>query len=159
MAENSFTPITTQEEFDAALGPRLARERSTVTKQFESQISGFQSDIAAREARIAELEKRQEEFDASRKTIEDLQRRVKQYETDSVKTRIARETGLPFDLAGRLQGESEEDIRKDAEALRAIVGQSRTAPLRTDEPGGSPGKGGSQQAALLRLAQDLGPKA
>ena len=29
-----FTPITTQEAFDAAIKDRLARERETVTKKF-----------------------------------------------------------------------------------------------------------------------------
>ena len=35
----TFTPIETQEAFEAALKERLERERSTMTKQFEGYTS------------------------------------------------------------------------------------------------------------------------
>lgn len=157
MAEN-FTPINTQEELDAVIGPRLARERSAVTKQFEQQIAGFTSDLAARDSRIKELEEAAKGYQQDRQQLEELQRRVKTYETDSVKTRIAQEIGLPAGLSSRIQGETEEEIRKDAEALLGAVGR-RQEPLFSNERGGAPGKSSDHSAALLKLAQDLGPNA
>ena len=47
---------------------------------------------------------------------------MQKYEADSVKTRIARECGLSVELANRLSGDTEEDIKKDAEALKSVVG-------------------------------------
>ena len=42
--------------------------------------------------------------------------------------------GLPYELAARLSGETEEDIRKDAVALSKVIGQQE-APLASTERG------------------------
>ena len=36
---SDFTPITTQEEFDKAIGERLKRERETVKKEYAGYLS------------------------------------------------------------------------------------------------------------------------
>ena len=72
------------------------------------------------------------------KEIAERDAKIKNYETASVKARIAHETGIPYELAGRLSGESEEDIRKDAETLLSVIGNTKpAAPLATSEPAGT----------------------
>ena len=71
-----------------------------------------------------ELEQAKNAGSTNDKTIKELQEKVQKYESDSVKTRIAQEFGLDASLANRLTGETEEDIRKDAEALKSIVGST-----------------------------------
>lgn len=123
MAE--FKPIMTQEEFDAAIGPRLQRERETAVKpyadyeQIKKSLGDAQGLLSQRDA-----------------TIADLNKKVKGYETDSAKTRIALAAGLPYELHARLAGETEDELKKDAEALAKLFGQQEKkdpAPLRDPE--------------------------
>lgn len=50
-----------------------------------------------------------------------------QAETKALKLSIAQEVGLPFDLVPRLVGESEEELRADAEQLRVLVANASPA--------------------------------
>lgn len=153
-----FTPITTQEAFDAAIKDRLARERETVTKKF-ADYDDLKGKAANYEQQIADLQRAgKESADASaalQKQVDTLTAQNKRYETDSVKTRIALELGLPYAMAARLTGDDEAAIRKDAEGLSTLFGRSgRDAPLKnTDSPDVD-----SKQAALRRLTQNLTSK-
>lgn len=136
---SEFTPITTQEELDAVIGERLKRERDTVTKRYEEKYAGYVSG-ADHEAALAELQKQVD--DAAKKQsdsqalIDGLNAKVRGYETNSVKMRVAQELGLPHELAERLSGDDEDAIRKDAEALAKIVGaqQKKYPPAAKTEP-------------------------
>ena len=153
-----FTPITTQEAFDAAIKDRLARERETVTKKF-ADYDDLKNRVANYEQQIADLQRAgKESADASaalQKQVDTLAAQNKRDETDSVKTRIALELGLPYAMAARLTGEDEAAIRKDAEGLSALFGRSgRDAPLKNTDPPDVD----SKQAALRRLTQNLTSK-
>jgi hypothetical protein len=65
--------------------------------------------------------------------------------------RIAHETGLPYELAERLSGTTEEDIRKDAETLAQFTSQAPATPSFSSEPP----VGDSTNAAFIALAQSL----
>ena len=44
--------------------------------------------------------------------------------------RVAHETGLPYEMADRLTGSNEEEIKKDAESLVKLIGnQNKIPPL------------------------------
>ena len=166
MAE--FTPINTQEEFDAAISSRLKRERESLTKSLTQKFAedGYLSPDAVSELKagydkqIGELntaiETANKKAAAYDKDIAEKDAAIKKYETASVKARIAHETGLPYELAGRLSGESEEDIRKDAQLLVKLVGDTnrRSDPLSLGEPGGN-GHGNKADAAYKALAESL----
>lgn len=129
-----FQPITNQEEFDAKIKERLERERNSVTKQFANWISP--EDNAKQ---VADFQKQIEEIKASHsedsKTIETLTTRVKAYETAEIRSRVAHEMGLPYGMASRINGETEEEIRKDAQSLKDLIGTARPqAPQATTEP-------------------------
>ena len=154
MAE--FTPITTQAEFDAAIGERLKRERETLAKKYgdyedlKTKVADYEKQIGQLTRDAADAAKKYAGYD---KDLADLQAKVKGYETDSVKTRIALEAGLPYTMASRLCGESEEDIRADARSLASLMGAGRTeaAPLHTGEPAG----GSAKRDALRALNAQL----
>ena len=133
MAE--FTPITTQAEFDAAIGERLKRERETLSKKY-GDYEDLKNKVADYEKQIGQMSKAAKEsaekYAGYDKTLAELQAKVKDYETDSVKTRIAHETGLPYELAGRLTGEDEAAIRKDAEALSKLLGGQPVCNIKVD---------------------------
>lgn len=154
MAE--FTPITTQEQFDAAIGERLKREREALAKKY-GDYDELRAKTADQEKQIGELTRSltesSEKYAGYDKTLAELQAKLKGYETDSVKTRIALEAGLPYTMASRLCGESEEDIRADARSLASLMGTGHTeaAPLHTGEPAGSSAKRDALRALNVQL--------
>ena len=147
----AFEPIETQEAFDAAIKGRIERNTKTVTEEVTKKYEGYISpeDVSKQTAelnkQIKDLTAKLGERDSS---IADLTAKNKAYETASVKTRIAREFNIPYELADRLSGETEDDIKKDAEKLSAFVGRKKTAPL-FDLDSGS-GKDDSAYRKLLK---------
>lgn len=138
MAE--FTPIMTQEDFDAAISERLKREQAKYSDYdtIKSDLGTLRVQLSAKDAEISTL-----------------QGKVKGYETDSVKTRIALETGLPLDLRTRLTGETEEEIRADANKLAKLFGQQKDpAPLRDTEPPVADEKTAAYKSLLNNLKED-----
>lgn len=141
-----FTPINTQEEFNEAIKERLARAEASVRREY-SDYDALKQAAASHEAAMNQAN---EKIKAQATTIGELEAKVKGYETDSAKTRIALRLGLPYELAGRLTGETEKDIQADAESLAKLMGAGQTPPpLRSTEPAGD------KRAALKKLRADL----
>ena len=153
----SFEVIDTQEKFDAAISERLKRERETISKKFADYDEVKQKN-AEYEKTISEMTKAGEESAKKSATYEkqlaELQSKIKGYETGSVKTRIAHETGIPYELASRLSGETEDDIRKDAEMLAKLIKSKPDAPLKNTESGGGDGKAAALRAFTANLTKN-----
>lgn len=150
MAE--FTPITTQAEFDAAIADRLSRQEKSLTAKYEGYLSSDEVSAvrAGYDKTIEELKSAKE---ASDRQLTDALEKIRGYEADSVKTRIALEAGLPYGMASRLAGSTEDEIRKDAEALRAMMKQTSAAPLASTEPGAG---GGTRDQFANWFGEQLG---
>lgn len=150
-----FTPINTQEELNNIIGERLRRERETVSKEFEQQIAAKDTEIGTLRTDAETIKKQLEDANSKLAGMPDLEKKIKVYEAASVKSKVAREIGLPYELAERLTGETEEELRKDAEALRKLMGNSQqTAPLAGGErSGGKPGN--NENAGWLKVIQDM----
>lgn len=129
----SFKVIETQEQLDAVLSERLKRERETVRKEFEGFLSP--EDEAKKYAGYlspdAEKEKYKNYLSPEESAKKDA--KIKGYETNSVKMRIAHEMGMTLDAVNFLQGEDEESIKKSAETLKSLIGTSSVAPLASTE--------------------------
>lgn len=103
-----FTPINTQEEFDAAV------------KDKYGDVEGLQGQITTLTG----------ERDAHATTISQLQAKVKGYETAALKAQIAKEKGIPAEMASRLTGDDEKALRADADAMAAnLRAYKGAAPL------------------------------
>ena len=128
-----FKVIETQEQLDAVIGERLKRERETIKKEYEGFLSP--EDVAKKYSGYLspEDEKKKYEGYLSPEKAAEKDAKIKGYETDSVKTRIAHETGLSYDAVGFLKGEDEDTIRKSAESLKALMGGNSVAPLASVE--------------------------
>lgn len=147
---SEFKAIETQEALDAILKDRLDRQKKTVTDEVRKQYEGWISPEDAKKTadQIAALNGK---LSDSEKTIADLTAKNSAYEIASVKTKIAHETGLPYELAERLSGNTEEEIRKDAETLSKFASQQQPTPNYSSEPA----VGNSTDAAFRALAHDL----
>lgn len=132
--------VFTQDELNEVLKERLGREHEKWQKKYadymspddvKNQTEEMRGQIETLTNQVNEFTKKSEEDTA---TIADLQNKIKKHETETMKLKIASEFGLPTELAARLNGETEEDFKKDAETLKALVQNSSTMPLRNPEP-------------------------
>ncbi len=106
--DKEFKPINTQEDFDAAVAARYG------------DVAGLQGQIDALTG----------ERDTLKKSNEDLTGEIKGYKIAALKTRIAREKGIPQEMEGRLSGETETEILADADALaKSIKAVKGPAPM------------------------------
>lgn len=152
MAE--FTPINTQEEFDARIAERLKSEKEALRANIlshvgdkDAEIEKLKKDIEGLNGQLTDLNGQLTEKTSGLSALEE---KIKGYERASVKNKVAREAGLPWELADRLTGETEEEIRKDAESLRKLVGANKTPPLKSTESGGGNDKIAAAWAQVLQ---------
>lgn len=148
---SEFEAITTQEAFDAAIGARLKRERETIEKKYDGYLSPEAvtekyKDYLSPEAVTEKYKDYLSPADAAEKD-----KKLRAYETSSVKMRIAHENGIPFELAEKLSGDDEAAIRKDAEVMSKFLKGKKAQPLA--DPEGDPGN--SKKAAMRKMLAGL----
>lgn len=146
----AFEPITTQEQFDTAITERLRREREKLEKQYADyaelkEKAGKTEDLEKQIAQLSsQLEKSKTDLEAANakisglpEQIETLSGRAKSAERELLQIKIAHDAGLPFELANRISGETEEEMRTDAEKFAPFVnGSNGSAPLFNGEKTG-----------------------
>lgn len=153
MAEG-FKPIETQEELNKIVSGRVNEEHDRVMKQFadyediKKQNADLKEELSATQKNLADTQEKYKDYD---KNLTDLQTKVHNYEIDSVKTKVALDAGLPFAMASRLRGETEEEIRSDAEALKGLY-KPQKQPLADPEVGVEKDP---QRAALKKMLNDM----
>lgn len=138
----AFEAITTQEQLDAIVNERVEQEvgkyagfedfkkKAEDYDALKKESDGYKETIAGLNKAIEGDEK----TPGYKKQIEALRGKVKGYETDSVKLKVAHEHGIPYELAGRLNGEDEAAITKDAEIMAKYLKGRSVAPLASTEP-------------------------
>lgn len=123
MAE--FTPITTQEEFEAAISGRLDRQKTTLESQFAAERKTLTDKVAEQDQTISTLQQSIEDsaqkYSDQDAQLQNLQAENAGLKTAAIKERVAREAGLPYEFAARLSGDTEEALRADAETLAKFV--------------------------------------
>ena len=130
---SDFKVIETQEQLEEVLKERLKRERETTEKKYESYLSPEDVEKKYKDHLSPDAVKEKYKDYLTPEEAAKLNAKLKGYETDSVKTRIAHEMGLSYDAVGFLSGEDEESIKKSAEKLKGLVGATNIAPLASTE--------------------------
>lgn len=135
MSEN-FKPIETQEELNNLIASRLERAKESVKKEYEekykdydaykSQVEALNNDKNSLETQLNELNEKMSTFDA-------LDAKTKKLEAENLKIKIALSEGIPFEMAGRLAGETEEEIKRDAKAMANFISVSKPMPIKSTE--------------------------
>lgn len=132
-----FKPIETQEQFDAAIGERLKRERDSIEVKYsdydtlKNQLEGLEVE---KQSLSEQLSQANTKISENESLMEGLNLKIKGYETDSAKTRIALEAGLPYSMAGRIQGDDEDSMKADAAILANMLKpQNYVPPLANSE--------------------------
>ena len=151
---SEFKTIETQEELDNIVKERIRREREKFGDydDLKKRVSELESENSALKSTVEDDKQTRAELDAQ---ITELQGQVSNYETASLRTRIALQNGLPYDLADRLQGADEEALRADAERLAGFMRPpTPQAPLRDTEPP----IGDDKTMQMKQMLRELQPK-
>lgn len=145
----AFTVIETQEQLEKVIGERIRQ----ITEREERKAAEKYADYDSLKAQVAALTdqtaKQTETLNGNKATIEELTAKVHTYETASVKTAVALEMGLPYQMASRLTGDTEDAIRADAQSMLELIGTRKpSAPLGSPEPTENSGAPGSLWATV-----------
>lgn len=148
----AFEAITTQEQFDEAIGERLKRERETVREEFEGFLSP--EDVKEKYEGFLSPEDVQEKYKEylTPEQAAEKDKLIKKYETKSKKVEIAMSEGIPYELAGKIVGDTEEDMRKDAKTLAGFLKKGNPYPGYVPEP--DDGKK-TKEAAMKKMLNSL----
>lgn len=113
-----FEPITTQEKLDELLAAERAKFEGYASPE---NVASYEERIKTLTAKAAKLEKSNGELTAKNQA----------HELNALKNKVARESGLRYELADRLAGTTEEELRADAQKLAEYT--AVTAPLKSTE--------------------------
>lgn len=147
-----FKVIETQEQLNEIIKGRLEREakkHSEATAELQSELDALKSANEEHEKTIKAMT---EKYAGVDDTISDLQSKVKAYESDSVKTRICNEVGLPIELKSRLNGTTEEELLEDAQALLKVIPKN-IAPAKNTEV--APTERNDEREALRNMLKKM----
>lgn len=129
-----------------------AAERRTALKALEDAQAKRQADEAkAKEKELADQSKFKELAEQYQAERDKLQAEIGKLTLDALRSKIAADAGLPPSFAARLQGTTEDELKADAETLKAdMPAPSTQTPGRpggttTPVPGGPPGKETDEQ--------------
>lgn len=116
-----------------------------------------ESDVQAAERKAAEEQGEYKKlYEAAVAKQEEAEAKAKGLELDALKTKVAAAVKLPAELAGRLQGETEEELTEDAKLLAAALPKPS---FETDAVKGTGGDGGPPEltdADKLEFANRFG---
>lgn len=154
-----FKVIETQEDFDKAIQKRLAqkdREQAEKYKEYLSpdDVISMKSEF---EKQLKELNDKltqaNEKIAGNDQVVSELTNRATTAESDLLKSRIAHESGVPFELANRLVGSNEEELKADAERFASYLAPKSAPPLHTADP--ATNKSGDMAAMLNQINQQF----
>lgn len=115
---------------------RLERNTKSVAEALAKKYEGYISpdDYGEKTAETTrEIENLNAKLKEKENSIADLTAKNKAYETNSVKMRIAGEFNIPQELAERLSGETEDEIKADAQKVSRFFGKNKQMPLFSAE--------------------------
>lgn len=157
---SDFKTIETQEEFDKMIQKRLEQKEREVSERFKDylspeEVAKVKSELEGKiKAANDSLKVERDKSIEHSKVVSELEQRAKNAETKWLKGKVAMEKGIPFELADRLIGETEEELLKDAESVSSLLAPKTAPPMRTNEPQGTTPNNANAYAALLaNLAQ------
>ena len=132
-----FKVIETQEEFDKAIQSRLKQKDRELADKYKDYLSP--DDVTALKADYDKqlqdanklVKETQDKLSTFDETVSNLTKRAEAAEKQVLKNRVAYENKLPIELSERLIGNTEEELKADAEKLSGIIKPNNAPPLYT----------------------------
>lgn len=95
-------------------------EKNNELKGLQGQLTELQGTLETKENELS--------------NVDEIKQELQKYKLKNLKTSIAIKAGIPLELANRLSGETEEELKADAETLAEFVNKKPTLPLKPNEP-------------------------
>src|SRR5699024_454736 len=95
-------------------------EKNSELKGLQNQLSELQTTLEAKDKELG--------------SVDELKQEVENYKLKDLKTNIAIQANIPLELAGRLSGENEEELKADAEIMAGFVNKKQPLPMKQTEP-------------------------
>lgn len=151
-----FTPIESQEQFDAMVKERVERAKKSAAKEYETQLKdleGIKEQLATKDEEITALKAKIGDFESEKKSSEEsyqsMQKELSELKLKALKTQIAMDNNLPTDMADRIKGDDEEAMRADAQKLASYVNRKVAPSFKTEEVPSDPAEAGFREMAQL----------
>ena len=95
-------------------------------EEYFAKIKELEDKNGTLSSQLEEADKKNKDFEAQ---IAERDGKIKGYESSAMKTKIAREVGLPYEAAERLAGEDEDAIRKIVELTQKTPPEGKKSPV------------------------------
>ena len=127
---SEFKIIETQEQLNEIIKKRLEREKLKVADydDLAEKVKNLEADNLNLKNTIKTYK---ENEGTNLNKISELEKTVSGWEHKALKQKVAISHNLPFDLASRLVGDSEESLNEDAERLASLVNLSKSTTQYT----------------------------
>lgn len=122
---SEFKVIETQEQLDEVIKKRLEREKAKYA-DYDSLSEKIQNLEAEKLNLQGIIEENKESEEVSKTRIAELEKTIGSWESKALKQQVAIKYNLPFELATRLQGDTEDSLNEDAERLASLVNVSKS---------------------------------
>lgn len=149
------TKTFTQEELERILAERLKREREKY-KDYDELKKAAEELRKIKESQMSEQEKLQMRLAEIEREKLERERELAELKTSLVKQKVLNELGLPLSLADRIFGETEEEIRQDAEELKKLLGLQANTKIGTgtNPAGGNKGTRTFTKEEIARMSPE-----
>lgn len=152
-----FKEIKTQEELNAIIADRLKRQKETIESKYTDYDEIIEENKKLKQQLSdtnSVLEKNKVNSEQFNNQIEELKGEISSYKLKNLKTDIALKHGIPYELASRLIGNTEEEITHDAKNLSGMLSTSESVtPLKSIEDNLD-----NKDSGYMNLIENLGLK-
>ena len=129
MKRSFLKELGLEKEVIDAIMKEYGKERQTLLEQIDDSTKLIEENEKLKE-QINELEKRLKGLEDMKATQSELMQELEKHKLDKLKMQIAYEAGIPLEIYDKLEGKTEEELRKDAEIIAEYMEkQKKILPL------------------------------
>lgn len=131
---SDFKVIDSQEDFDLRIKDRLQRKEEQVRNEYEEIIENLKAENESLKSENSGLLENIDKVKEKDNEIESLKGQILGYEKSELRRKVALDNNIPYKLAERIKGETEEEMIQDAKSLASYFEEKEMAPpLRNPE--------------------------
>ena len=112
----------------------MAEHGKTIQSVKPADYDDLKTEKANLEQELTKLQDTLNNQEKELNSIEDLKKENETLKLEKIKINIASQANIPLELAGRLSGSNEEEIKADAEKIAGFVNKKQPLPLKPSEP-------------------------